>query len=87
MRANPAAADYNGDGFKELVVPTDDGRLFVVGWNGGAWVVLWSRSRGWARLRLSEWHKVALVAAMHKLVCILNKRNQRWNLNSCPSTS
>ncbi len=44
MRANPAVADFNGDGFKEIVVPTDDGRLFVVGWNGSAWVVLWSRS-------------------------------------------
>ena len=44
MRATPAAADFNGDGFKELIVPTDDGRLFVIGWNGSAWVVLWSRS-------------------------------------------
>ncbi|GIV83471.1 MAG: hypothetical protein KatS3mg052_0478 [Candidatus Roseilinea sp.] len=44
MRANPAAADFNGDGFKELVVPTDDGRLFVIGWNGSAWAVLWSRN-------------------------------------------
>ena len=34
--------------------------------------------------------KVALVAAMHKLVCILNamlKRKQAWNPNLCPSTS
>ncbi len=33
--------------------------------------------------------KVALVAAMHKLVCILNamlKCHQRWNPNLCPST-
>ncbi|MDW8351884.1 MAG: VCBS repeat-containing protein [Anaerolineae bacterium] len=44
LRANPAVADFNGDGFKELVVPTDDGRLFVIGWNGSTWVVLWSRS-------------------------------------------
>ncbi len=44
VRANPAVADFNGDGFKELVVPTDDGRLFIIGWNGSAWVVLWSRN-------------------------------------------
>ncbi|MCS7060867.1 MAG: VCBS repeat-containing protein [Anaerolineae bacterium] len=44
LRANPAVADFNGDGLKEIVVPTDDGRLFVIGWNGSAWVVLWSRT-------------------------------------------
>ena len=34
--------------------------------------------------------KVALVAAMHKLVCILNamlRRKQAWNPNLCPSNS
>ncbi len=34
--------------------------------------------------------KVALVAAMHKLVCILNamlRHNQPWKPNSCPSSS
>ena len=34
--------------------------------------------------------KVALVAAMHKLVCILNamlRHNQPWKPDSCPSSS
>jgi transposase len=40
--------------------------------------------------RLIERVKVALVAAMHKLVCILNamlRRKQAWNPNLCPSNS
>jgi len=31
MRSSPAAADFNGDGMKEIVVGTYDGRLVVVG--------------------------------------------------------
>ncbi|MGQ9904029.1 MAG: FG-GAP repeat domain-containing protein [Anaerolineae bacterium] len=43
MRASPAIADFNGDGMKEIVAGTYDGRLVVVGWSGGQWQKLWER--------------------------------------------
>lgn len=43
MRASPAVADFNGDGMKEIVIGTYDGRLVVVGWSGGQWQKLWER--------------------------------------------
>ena len=42
LRSSPAAADFNGDGLKEIVVATSDGRLFVIGWVNG-WTPVWSR--------------------------------------------
>ena len=43
MRSSPAVADFNGDGMKEIVVGTYDGRLVVVGWSGAQWQKLWER--------------------------------------------
>ena len=43
MRAVPGAADFNGDGRKEIVIGTYDGRLFVIAYNGSSWTPVWSR--------------------------------------------
>ncbi|MBN1872990.1 MAG: VCBS repeat-containing protein [Anaerolineae bacterium] len=41
--SSPVAADFNGDGYKELVVGTVEGKLHVVSYNGSEWVSVWSR--------------------------------------------
>ncbi|MGB9872499.1 MAG: FG-GAP repeat domain-containing protein [Anaerolineae bacterium] len=38
-----AVADFNGDGFKEIVVGDIKGVLYVVSWTGSNWSVVWSR--------------------------------------------
>jgi hypothetical protein len=38
-----AAADFNGDGDKELVAGGQDGMLYVIGYSGGSWSVVWAR--------------------------------------------
>ncbi len=43
MRSSPAVADFNGDGMKEIVIGTYDGRLIVIGWSSGQWQKLWER--------------------------------------------
>ncbi|MCS7060868.1 MAG: VCBS repeat-containing protein [Anaerolineae bacterium] len=43
MRSSPAVVDFNGDGMKEIVIGTYDGRLVIVGWSGGQWQKLWER--------------------------------------------
>jgi hypothetical protein len=41
--STPAAADLNGNGYKELVVGAVDGMLYVVAYNGATWSKVWSR--------------------------------------------
>ncbi len=43
MRSSPAVADFNGDGMKEIVIGTYDGRLIVVSWTGAQWQKVWER--------------------------------------------
>ncbi|MGC9396709.1 MAG: FG-GAP repeat domain-containing protein [Anaerolineae bacterium] len=38
----PTAADFNGDGYKEIVVGGSDGILHVVSFNGSTWSEVWS---------------------------------------------
>lgn len=40
--SSPTAADFNGDGYKELVVGGSDGILHVVSFNGSTWSEVWS---------------------------------------------
>jgi hypothetical protein len=39
----PAAADFNGDGYKEIIAGGSDGMLYVVSYNGTSWSKVWSR--------------------------------------------
>jgi hypothetical protein len=41
--ASPAAADFDGDGDKEIVIGSRDGMLYVIGYDGASWSVIWSR--------------------------------------------
>ncbi|MBN2391084.1 MAG: VCBS repeat-containing protein [Anaerolineae bacterium] len=41
--SSPATADFNGDGYKEIVVGGPDGILYVAAFNGSSWSVVWSR--------------------------------------------
>jgi hypothetical protein len=41
--SSPTAVDFNGDGYKEIVVGGSDGMLYVVAFNGSSWSVVWSR--------------------------------------------
>lgn len=41
--AAPAAADFNGNGYKEIVVGTYAGMLHVLAYDGNQWSVAWSR--------------------------------------------
>lgn len=43
MESSVATADFNGDGFKEIVVGDVKGVLYVVSWTGSSWAVVWSR--------------------------------------------
>jgi len=43
MESSVAAADFNGDGHKEIVVGDTKGVLYVVSWAGSNWSVVWSR--------------------------------------------
>ena len=38
----PTAADFNGDGYKEIVVGGKDGILHVLSFNGSVWSEVWS---------------------------------------------
>ena len=40
--SSPTAADFDGDGYKELVVGGSDGILHVVSFNGATWSEVWS---------------------------------------------
>lgn len=42
-QSSPAAADFDGDGDKEIVLGGRDGMLYVIGRTGSSWSVLWSR--------------------------------------------
>ena len=41
--APPAAADFNGDGDKEIVACGYDGMLYVIAYDGATWSLVWSR--------------------------------------------
>ena len=41
--ASLVTADFNGDGYKEIVAAGQDGMLYVVAYNGSTWSVVWSR--------------------------------------------
>ena len=41
--ASPAAADFNNNGYKEIVIGGPDGMLYVVAYNGSTWSKVWSR--------------------------------------------
>ncbi len=43
MESSVATADFNGDGFKEIVVGDVKGVLYVISWTGSTWSVVWSR--------------------------------------------
>jgi hypothetical protein len=43
LQASPAAADFDGDGDKEIVIGGGDGMLYVIAYNGSSWSVVWSR--------------------------------------------
>lgn len=40
--SSPAAVDFNGDGYKEIVVGGPDGTLYVASYNGNNWSIVWS---------------------------------------------
>lgn len=42
-QSSPVAADFDGDGYKEIVVGGPDGMLYVVAWDGNTWTTVWSR--------------------------------------------
>ena len=42
-QSGPAAADFDGDGDKEIVIGGRDGQLYVIAYNGTSWTVVWSR--------------------------------------------
>ena len=41
--SSPVAADFNGDGRKEIVVGAYDGMLYVLSYVGNSWVKVWER--------------------------------------------
>ena len=43
LHASAAVADFNGDGYLEIVAGTSDGVLHVVAYNGSTWSSVWSR--------------------------------------------
>lgn len=43
VESSVATADFNGDGYKEIVVGDIKGVLYVVSWTGSSWSVVWSR--------------------------------------------
>ncbi len=42
-QSSPTATDFNGNGYKEIVVGGRDGVLHVVAYDGSSWSVVWSR--------------------------------------------
>ncbi|MBN1580035.1 MAG: VCBS repeat-containing protein, partial [Anaerolineae bacterium] len=42
-RSSPAVADFNGDGYKEIVVGGSLGTLSVISYNGASWSEVWHR--------------------------------------------
>jgi hypothetical protein len=46
MQSSLAAADFNEDGDKEIVVGGKDGMLYVIAYDGISWSVVWSRQTG-----------------------------------------
>lgn len=42
-QASPAAADLNGNGYREIVIGGRDGILHVVAYDGASWSAVWSR--------------------------------------------
>lgn len=42
-QSSPAAADLNGNGYKEIVIGGRDGILHVVAYDGSSWSAVWSR--------------------------------------------
>jgi hypothetical protein len=42
-QSSPAAADFDGDGDKEIVIGGEDGRLYVLAREGSTWSVVWSK--------------------------------------------
>ena len=42
-QSSPAAADFDGDGDKEIVIGGQDGMLYVIATDGSSWAVVWSR--------------------------------------------
>lgn len=42
-QSSPAAADFNGNGYKEIVVGGPDGMLYVIAFNGSTWAPVWKR--------------------------------------------
>jgi hypothetical protein len=43
MESSVATADFNGDGYKEIVAGGTDGMLYVISFNGSTWSTVWSR--------------------------------------------
>ena len=43
LQSSVVAADFNNDGYKELVVGGQDGMLHVAAYNGSSWSTVWSR--------------------------------------------
>ncbi len=43
MQGSPAAADFDGDGDKEIVIGGRDGMLYVLAYEGASWSVVWSQ--------------------------------------------
>ena len=43
VQSSAAAADFNGDGYEEIVIGDTDGWLYVVSYDGSSWSMAWSR--------------------------------------------
>jgi len=43
VQSSAAAADFDGDGTKEIVIGDTAGWLYVATWNGSSWTMAWSR--------------------------------------------
>ncbi len=43
MHSNPAAADLDGDGDKEVVIGGQDGLLYVLAYESSTWQIVWAR--------------------------------------------